>query len=83
MYMTAQEILTEYTGSFTDYVRDRIFLPLNMTSTTYRYSEAAESGKTTANWGFNGRLIPWWFKDTTTELIAGAGGIITSAQDLV
>lgn len=83
MYMTAQHILTTYTGSFTKFVHDRIFLPLNMSSTTYSYSEAAEGGQTTQNWGENGRLIPWWFKDAETELISGAGGIITSAHDLV
>ncbi|KZV71816.1 beta-lactamase/transpeptidase-like protein, partial [Peniophora sp. CONT] len=82
MYMTTQHILTTYTGSFTDFVRDRIFLPLNMTSTTYSPSEAIDSGKGTQHWGNNGRLIPWWFQDNTTELIAGAGGIISSAQDM-
>lgn len=83
MYMTAQHIVTTYTGSFTAFVRDRIFVPLNMTSSTYLYSEAVETGKATQNWGETGRLIPWWFKDDTAELIAGAGGVISSAQDMV
>ncbi|KZV70776.1 beta-lactamase/transpeptidase-like protein [Peniophora sp. CONT] len=82
MYMTAQHILTTYTGSFTDFVRDRIFLPLNMTSTTYLPSEANESGKATQVWAENGRLIPWVLQDSTAELISGAGGVISSTQDM-
>ncbi|VDC03891.1 unnamed protein product [Peniophora sp. CBMAI 1063] len=82
MYMTAQHIITTYAGSFTDYVRDRIFLPLNMTSTTYSASKAFEGGKPTQTWDENGRRLPWAFKDSDIDLIAGAGGIISSAQDM-
>ena len=81
--MTAQYMVTKYTGSFENFVRDRIFVPLNMTSTTYLPSEAQDSGKLTQNWGANSRLIPSWFQDDDLELISGAGGVISSTMDMV
>ena len=84
MYMLGSHLVTRYSGTpYTEYVRERIFSPLNMTSTTYRPSEAAESGKATENWTGMGRRIPWWFTDDQVELIAGPGGVISNVPDMV
>jgi len=57
---------------------------LNMTSTTYSFSEAVRSGEITQAWTStgNGRRIPHWFDDDVIQLVAGAGGIISSAADI-
>jgi CubicO group peptidase (beta-lactamase class C family) len=85
MYVTAAHIVSTYAGSFTTFVKERIFDPLNMTSTTYSLSEAVRSGEITQAWTSmaNGRRIPHWFDDEVNQLIAGAGGIISSAADMV
>ena len=85
MYVTAAHIISTYAGSFTAFVKERIFDPLNMTSTTYSFSEAVRSGEITQAWTStgNGRRIPHWFDDDVIQLVAGAGGIISSAADIV
>lgn len=83
MYMLASRIITHYTGSYTSFVKDRIFIPLNMSSTTYLPSEAVASGEMTQSWTKQGRRISQWFTDETTELHAGPGGVISSAEDMV
>ena len=85
MYVTAAHIVSTYAGSFTAFVKERIFEPLNMTSSTYLLSEAVRSGEITQAWTStdNGRRIPHWFDDEVIQLIAGAGGIISSAADMV
>jgi len=84
MYITAAHIISTYAGSFTAFVKERIFDPLNMTSTTYSLSEAIRSGEITQAWTSigNGRRIPYWFNDDVIQLVAGAGGIISSAADM-
>lgn len=84
MYITAAHIISTYAGSFTTFVKERIFDPLNMTSTTYSLSEAAVSGRMTQAWTSieNGRRIPHWFDDELNQSIAGAGGVISSAADM-
>jgi hypothetical protein len=56
-----------------------------MTSTTYSLSDAVRSGEITQAWTSigNGRRVPHWFDDEVNQLLAGAGGIISSAADLV
>lgn len=85
MYIIAAHIVSTYTGSFTAFVKERIFDPLNMTSTTYSLSDAVRSGEITQAWTSigNGRRVPHWFDDEVNQLLAGAGGIISSAADLV
>ncbi|KZP23442.1 beta-lactamase/transpeptidase-like protein [Athelia psychrophila] len=84
MFVVAAHIISTYTGSYTQFVKERIFAPLNMTSTTFSLSEAVESGKMTQTWGSlaNGRRIPHWMGDDRQETIAGAGGIISSVIDM-
>ena len=58
-----------------------------MTSTTYSPEEAAQSGNFSQPFTLhegNVRRIPFAFEnDTAAELIAGAGGIISSTVDIV
>lgn len=81
--MLSSYIISHYTGSYTSFVKDRIFTPLNMTSTTFSVSEAVLSGQMTDAWANSGRRIPQWFTDEQMDLIAGAGGIISSGEDMV
>jgi len=83
MYMLSSYIISHYTGSYTSFVKDRIFTPLNMISTTFSPSEAVRSGEMTHAWTDNGRRIPQWFTDEQIDLIAGPGGIISSGEDMV
>jgi CubicO group peptidase (beta-lactamase class C family) len=83
MYMLSSYIISHYTGSYTSFVKERIFVPLNMSSTTFFLSEALRSGEMTHSWTQNGRRIPQWPIDNLAELIAGPGGIISSVEDMV
>ncbi|KZT23833.1 beta-lactamase/transpeptidase-like protein [Neolentinus lepideus HHB14362 ss-1] len=83
MYVTASYIISKYAGSYMTFVKERIFKPLNMTSTTFSPKEAIASGKVTATWTHKGRRIPFWFTEDVIELQAGAGGVTSSAEDMV
>lgn len=85
MYMFASQIVTTYSGmKFQDFVKERIFDPLNMTSTTYSVAVANASGLLSQSWAFNGRRIPISIGNPSSEdLIAGAGGILSNALDMV
>lgn len=85
MYFLASYIVSTYSGSsFRDFVKNRIFDPLNMTSTTYHGDQAEASGLFSQSLAPEGRRIPYWFlDDATSELVAGAGGVISSTVDMV
>ncbi len=84
MFMLGAHLVSRYTnGSYADFVTERIFRPLRMSSTTFWPSEAQRSGKLTERWTKDGRLIPFWFDDEMTVLKGGPGGVISSAEDLV
>ena len=85
MYIFLPEVINTYSGmTFQEFVTERIFAPLNMTSTTYNLTEAEATGHMSQSWIFTGRRIPIIFQDpTTTNLIAGAGGAISNAIDMV
>lgn len=84
MYMTGAYIVTKYTNdSYTTFASNRIFKPLNMTSTTFSPNKAFASGKLTQMWTGFCRRIPFWFTEENVELNAGAGGVISSVADLV
>jgi len=83
MYVVGAQIMNIYTGSFQEYVTERIFQQLNMTSTTYSIEAALKSGKVTQTWSPFGRRIPFWFNSTAATLIAGPGGVISNVEDLV
>ncbi|OBZ74859.1 Penicillin-binding protein 4* [Grifola frondosa] len=85
MYVLGAHIISTYSGSpFTSFVKERIFVPLNMSATTYSSREAAQSGLFSQSWTSQGqRRIPFWFDvDSISDLIAGPGGIISSVVDM-
>lgn len=82
--MAGAHIISTYSGKpYTEFIKERIWDRLNMSSTTFSASEAARSGKLAQTWTGSGRRIPFWFPDEMIELNAGPGGIISSAVDLV
>ncbi|TFY55723.1 hypothetical protein EVG20_g9215, partial [Dentipellis fragilis] len=81
-YMLGAHLVSKYTGSYTQFVQDRIFDPLNMTSSTYSPDKAASSGKLTHAWANFGRRIPTWFTEKNAAISNGPGGAISSVEDL-
>ncbi|KAI0632695.1 beta-lactamase/transpeptidase-like protein [Trametes polyzona] len=84
MYMLGSYIVAKYANTtYPAFVTERLFGPLNMSSSTFWHSEAQASGRLSQAWTSRGRRIPFWHTDDIAELIAGAGGIISSAEDTV
>jgi CubicO group peptidase (beta-lactamase class C family) len=80
--------------SFEAYVEAHLFAPLNMSSSTYSVAKAeAENLAEGFQWnyrdftkGYNGTLmptIPYFLRPKDAEILAGAGGVFSSARDLV
>ena len=85
MYVAASHIIAVYSAQpFRDFVKERIFDPLNMTSTTYSGDEAAARGLLSQSWSSQGRRLPYWFAgEAMSYFIAGAGGVLSNAVDMV
>ena len=90
MYVTASYLLSVYAKkSFYEFAKERIFDPLGMKSTVMSPTEAKQSGYLSHSWAQPtgeekyGRRIPFWFSDKTHRAISGAGGVISSAEDMV
>ena len=82
--MLGAHLVSHYAGvPYHEYATERIFKPLKMSSTTFLPSVARRSGLLTDSWTPDGRRIPFWFTDDMVHLKAGAGGIISSADDMV
>ena len=82
MYVVGAHVISKYTGSYANFATERIFKPLGMILTTFSRDEAAKSGELTQTWTAHGQRIPYW-NTGEKELIAGPGGVISSAVDLV
>jgi CubicO group peptidase (beta-lactamase class C family) len=67
---------------FTDFVNNRIFKPLDMSSSTYSIDAAIQTGRFTSTWTSFGRLIPHWLQEEDVDLLAGPAGVITSVEEL-
>ncbi|KAI0713049.1 beta-lactamase/transpeptidase-like protein [Cerioporus squamosus] len=84
MYLFLPHVITTFSGkTFQEFVTERIFVPLNMTATTYNLTAADESGLMSQSFTFTGRRIPVIFQDpSAASFIAGAGGVISNAVDM-
>ncbi|EMD35204.1 hypothetical protein CERSUDRAFT_116672 [Gelatoporia subvermispora B] len=84
MYIVGGHIIETYANmTYPEFAAERIFTPLNMTSTTFWPEEAALDGKLTQSWEDHGRRIPYWFTDDFVKIKAAPGGIISSVEDMV
>lgn len=84
MYTLGSYLIAHYAGQpYSEFARDRIFTPLNMSATTFSPSVAQNSGKLTHTWDKDGRRIPLWATDEHTELMAAPAGLISNAEDVV
>ena len=82
--MLGAHIIETYSGlPYQDFVAERVFMPLNMSTSTLWPSEATSSGLLTDTWTKDGRRIPFWFTDEISQVNAGPGGVISSAEDMV
>ena len=83
MYMVGAYVVSTLTGMrFTDFVNNRIFKPLGMSSSTYSIDEALQTGRFTDTWTSFGRLIPPWIEEEYVDLVAGTAGIVSNVEDL-
>jgi CubicO group peptidase (beta-lactamase class C family) len=83
MFMAAAHIIETYSAqTYTSFVEDRIFTPLGMTSSTFSPAKAGKTGRFTQGWAGNGRLLPECLTEEVVPLIAGPGGVISSAVDM-
>ncbi|KAJ7742684.1 beta-lactamase/transpeptidase-like protein [Mycena maculata] len=83
MYITGAYIVSKYSGSYRDFVEERIFKPLGMTASTLYPDRAFETGNFTQSWApATRRRIPFFMPEHVTDLIAGAGGVMSTAEDM-
>ena len=81
--------------TYESYVHEHLFRPLNMTASTFSVAEAETSGNLADGFqhdmyditrGKNGTLtptVPYFLRPSTERIWAGAGGVFSSARDLV
>lgn len=69
--------------TYEDFVYERIFLPLGMSSTTYSHAEAIATGRLSHSWSASGRRIPMWLGNEATTAWAGPAGVISDVVDMV
>lgn len=87
------EILLNQT--FESYVEEHLFRPLNMSSSTYSVKEAEEGGNFADGFQWHMRditrdingtrraTVPYFLRPGEERIWAGAGGVLSSAHDLV
>ncbi|KAF7325850.1 Zn(2)-C6 fungal-type domain-containing protein [Mycena kentingensis (nom. inval.)] len=85
MYMTGAYVVSKYAGmSYRDFVAERIFKPLKMSSSTLYPDEAFNTGRMTESWSrTTKRRIPFFMPEESAEFLAGAGGIQSTAEDML
>ncbi|KAH9886905.1 beta-lactamase/transpeptidase-like protein [Cubamyces lactineus] len=83
MYIVASHIISRYAGmNYTTYAIKRLLQPLRMYATTFSPSEADRTGNLSHAWSSTGRRIPLWSGADAVGLLAGPGGVISSARDM-
>ncbi|KAJ7691623.1 beta-lactamase/transpeptidase-like protein [Mycena rosella] len=83
MFITGAHIVSRYAGMpYRDFVEQRILAPLGMTSSTLHPDRAFATGNFTQSWTTSQRRIPFFMPERTADLIAGAGGVMSTAEDM-
>ena len=85
MYIATGAILDKYVGDYRQFIQERIFIPTGMTSTSFSDNKARSTGRFSDSFDSfsGGHKIPFWFPEPSTDFIFPAGGIISSAKDMV
>ncbi|KAJ7346313.1 beta-lactamase/transpeptidase-like protein [Mycena albidolilacea] len=84
MYIVGSCVVSKLSGMpYRDFVESRIMLPLNMTSPTMHPDRASENDKFSQTWTPTRRRIPFFVTEHTADLIVGAGGVISTAEDML
>jgi CubicO group peptidase (beta-lactamase class C family) len=63
MYVVGALIIEAYGRPYMDIVHERLFAPLNMSSSTFVPSEADSTGRATQIWTTDEVRLPWLFKN--------------------
>jgi CubicO group peptidase (beta-lactamase class C family) len=72
MYMLGAHLISLYSGMpYTEFVKERIWDRLDMSSTTFSAANASKEGNLTQSWTAQGRRIPFWIPDEMIELNSG------------
>ncbi|KAF7350188.1 Beta-lactamase domain-containing protein [Mycena venus] len=84
MYIAGSYVVSKFSGmAYRDFVETRIMLPLNMSSSTMHPDRVSENDTFSQTWTPTKRRIPFFITEHTADLIAGAGGVISSAKDML
>ncbi|KAJ7803451.1 beta-lactamase/transpeptidase-like protein [Mycena olivaceomarginata] len=84
MYIAGSYVVSKLSGmAYRDFVENRIMLPLNMSSSTMHPDRVSENNKFSQTWTSTRRRIPFFMTENTADLIAGAGGVISTAEDML
>ncbi|OSD03874.1 beta-lactamase/transpeptidase-like protein [Trametes coccinea BRFM310] len=86
MYILAAHIIARYAKMpYTAFASERVFRALEMTATTFSPTKASLSGNLSHAWSDTGRRLPYWLNSDSMdnmEMLAGPGGIASSARDM-
>ncbi|KAF7350120.1 Beta-lactamase domain-containing protein [Mycena venus] len=84
MYIAGSYVVSKLSGmTYRDFVENRIMRPLNMSSSTMHPDRVSENDKFSQTWTPTRRRIPFFMTEHTADLIAGAGGVISTAEDML
>ncbi|KAJ7485554.1 beta-lactamase/transpeptidase-like protein [Mycena latifolia] len=83
MFITGAHVISKYSGmSYRDFAEKRILSPLRMTSSTLHPDRAFETGKFTQYFTTSRRRIPLFMPEHVADLIAGAGAVMSTVEDM-
>ncbi|KAF8180665.1 beta-lactamase/transpeptidase-like protein [Mycena galopus ATCC 62051] len=85
MFIAGSYVVSKLSGmAYQDFVEKRIMLPLNMTSSSLHPDRLSGSDKFSQTWTPSRRRIPFFLStEQEAELIAGAGGVVSTAEDML
>lgn len=84
MYMLGAHLVATYSGKpYRSFVKERIFDPLNMSSTAFLQSDIRTNGGVMTHLWMYGRRISPMIRGEVIEMEEGKGSIISNAIDIV